>query len=60
MQGLGRKVSTYSSSSARLSDSCLVQIMSCLVEVLGSFFRAFFVLLKVGDGDVGLLSGVEG
>ena len=53
-------MNTYSSSSASLSDSCLVQIMSCLVEVLGGFFRALFVFLEVGDGDVGLLSCVKG
>lgn len=43
---------TYCGSTTRLGDSGLVQIAPCLVNVLGGFFRALFVLLEVGDGDV--------
>ena len=59
VQASRRDVNTYSGSSASLSDPRLIQIMRGLVEVLGGFFRALFVLLEVGDGDVGFLSCIE-
>ena len=60
MQALERAGTTYSSSSASLSDPCLVQIVRCPIEVFGGFFCALFVLLEVGDGNIGLLSCIEG
>ena len=60
MRDFERTSETYCSSSTGLSDSCLVQILFCFVEMLGGFLRALFVFLKVGDGDIGLLSCVEG
>ena len=50
---------TYCGSSANLGDSSLVQFVGCFVKMLCSLFASLFVLLKIGDCDVGLLSCVE-
>ena len=55
-----KRKDTYCGSSTRLGNTGLIQIMRCLVEVLGRLIRTLFVLLEVGDGDVGLLSCVDG
>lgn len=55
-----RQWDTYRGCPAGLGDSRLVQFVRRLVEVLGGFFGALFVLLEVGDCDVGLLRRVEG
>lgn len=51
-QVLERVMCTYCCSPTSLGDSSLVQIISCLVNVLGGFFCALFILQKIGDGDV--------
>jgi len=53
-------INTYCSSSASLSDSSLVQFMSRFVKVFRSFFAFLFVLLEIGDGDIGFLGCVQG
>lgn len=51
---------TRRSGSTNLSNSRLVQIVCCFFKMLGGLLCRLFVLLQVGDGDVGFLSCVEG